>query len=98
MIRENGETHISNKYLDKKQRRHQSGGEKLQELLIMGRRCDNRGCSSHSISYFYSGYLSTVDIYLPDTSRDNVTTHQSSGSQSRNPLANGLLAILSWVI
>ena len=27
-----------------------------------------------------------------------VKTHQSSGSQSRNPLANGLLAILSWVI
>lgn len=25
-------------------------------------------------------------------------THQSSGSQSRKPLAKGLLAILSWVI
>ena len=27
-----------------------------------------------------------------------LTTHQSSGSQSRNPFAKGLLAILSWVI
>ena len=58
MIRENGETHISNKYLDKKQRSHQSGGEKLQELLIMGRRC------ARLQLLFIASQTFTRDIYL----------------------------------
>ena len=67
---------------------------KIDDIRIIG----SPQCVSYKLTYSHKPIQQYLHMIHVTRDRQCDVTHQSSGSQSLNPLANGLLAIFSCVI